>query len=99
MSNSRKSARRTTLITIVLSALILVPSIYGFGSKFLEFIHAFRGAEEGRFAITPIVNYLLASLGFLFLFVWAILNGMFHDIERPKYTLLEREQELDRRSA
>ena len=50
---------------------------------------------EGAFAISPIVNYLLASFGFLLLFGWAALGGMFHDIEQPKYTMLENEARLD----
>ena len=41
------------------------------------------------------MNYLLASLGFFFLFCWAIGHGMFRDIERPKYTMLENERRLD----
>ena len=53
----------------------------------------FRGDVDGVFAITPIVNYLLASLGFFFLFCWAIRHGMFRDIERPKYTMLENRAE------
>ena len=51
---------------------------------------------EGAFAIAPIVNYLLASAGFLFVLLWATANGMFHDIEAPKYRMLEREEELDK---
>jgi hypothetical protein len=41
------------------------------------------------------VNYLLASLGFFCLFLWAILHGMFRDIEQPKTTMLETERMLD----
>ena len=41
------------------------------------------------------MNYLLASFGFLLLFVWAAANGMFHDIEGPKYTMLVNEDRLD----
>ena len=82
-------------ITLVL-ALIIVPfSLYGFGTKFYEFIQVFRGEADGAFAIAPIVNYLLASLGFFFLLLWATMNGMFRDIEAPKHDLLKREQELD----
>ena len=47
------------------------------------------------FAITPVVNYLLASLGFFCLFFWAIYQGMFRDIEAPKFTMLENERRLD----
>lgn len=93
---SRANPRTRQLITLALAVAILVPSLWGFGTKFIEFIILFRGDAEGVFAITPIVNYLLASLGFLCLFIWATLNGMFHDIERPKYTMLENEARLDR---
>ena len=60
---------------------MLVPSLCGFGTKFLEFIALYRGDVDGAFAISPILNYLLASLGFLCLFGWAALGGMFRDIE------------------
>jgi nitrogen fixation-related uncharacterized protein len=43
-----------------------------------------------------VVNYLLASLGFFCLLMWAALNGMFRDLEQPKYNMLENERELDR---
>jgi hypothetical protein len=78
------------------AAAILIPSMLGFGAKFIEFVHTFRGETGGAFAITPIVNYMLASLGFLCLLAWATLNGMFHDVEQPKHTMLDRERELDR---
>ena len=41
------------------------------------------------------VNYLLASLGFLCLLLWAAVNGMFHDMEKPKRIMLRREMMLD----
>lgn len=93
-STSMRSAWRTT---IIMAVIVLLPSLYGFGGKFLEFIHIFRGHPEGMFAVTPIVNYLLASLGFFCLFGWALLRGMFRDIEAPKTTFLETENWLDRR--
>jgi len=95
-ATSRSNGRRHW-VTLLLAIAILLPSLWGFGSKFVEFVLTFRGESDGVFAITPIMNYLLASLGFLMLLLWATLNGMFHDIEKPKYTMLEREQQLDRR--
>lgn len=92
------SSRNKTYVTIVFAILILVPSMMGFMAKFIEFIHTFQGESGGMFAITPMVNYLLASLGFLCMLCWATWNGMFRDLEGPKYTMLEREQELDRLS-
>jgi hypothetical protein len=69
----------------------------GFAAKFIEFMHTFGGDTEGVFAITPMVNYLLASLGFFCMLLWATVNGMFRDVERPKETMLERDAALDRR--
>jgi hypothetical protein len=90
------STKRSQLITTIVFALvILIPSFVGFANKFREFILIFRGDVDGVFAITPIVNYLLASLGFFFLFCWAIGHGMFRDIEQPKYTMLDNERKLD----
>ncbi len=94
-----KSNRRGTIVTLVFAAFVLVPSLYGFSGKFAEFISIFRGDVDGVFAISPIVNYLLASLGFFCLFAWATLHGMFSDIERPKEKFLETEALLDARLA
>jgi len=98
MVESKRSARLRSHLTLFLAIAILIPSLWGFGSKFMEFLAIYRGEVDGAFAITPIVNYLLAGLGFLLLFAWAVINGMFHNIEKPKYTLLENEERLDQQS-
>jgi len=82
-------------ITILLAILILIPSGYGFVGKFVELIHVFRGDPSGAFAVAPIANYLLASLGFFCLLVWAIQHGMFRDSESPKHQMLENEALLE----
>jgi hypothetical protein len=87
--------RAQVITTIVFAVVILVPSLLGFANKLREFIMIFRGEVDGVFAISPIMNYLLASLGFFFLFCWAIAHGMFRDLERPKYAMLENERRLD----
>lgn len=89
------TSRKQFWITILFAVAVLVPSLYGFSGKFIEFLAVFRGESDGVFAITPVVNYLLASLGFFCLFGWAIMQGMFSDIEKPKYKFLEQEAWLD----
>ncbi|MGD9723387.1 MAG: hypothetical protein AB7O59_19005 [Pirellulales bacterium] len=96
MNAATRSQRRMRLVMLVMALAILLPSLYGFGTKFLEFVALYRGDVEGAFAISPIVNYLLASLGFLCLFGWAAMHGMFRDVEAPKQTLLDNEEQLDR---
>lgn len=87
--------RRAQITTIVFAVVILIPSMLGFIAKFIEFTAVFRGAGEGAFAVTPIVNYLLATTGFFCLFGWAVMHGMFSNIEQPKQTMLETEELLD----
>ncbi len=95
---SYQAARRRTWITAILALAILSVSLWGFGSKFVEFLSLASGDVEGAFAITPVINYLLASLGFACLFLWAMLHGMFSDIERPKHEMLANEKKLDEES-
>jgi nitrogen fixation-related uncharacterized protein len=93
---TQKTSRIQSITVLVMAIAILVPSMIGFVMKFIEFIHTFQGDVAGVFAITPISNYLFASLGFFCLLIWATMNGMFHDIERPKHRMLEIDQQLDR---
>lgn len=78
----------------IMTVAVLVPSLIGFGYKFHEFVKLWAN-EEGAFTIVPIVNYLLATVGFFFLFAWAIFHGMFRDIENPKHAMLQHEFELE----
>lgn len=94
--NAVSPSRWRARLTIILAIGILVPSLAGFATKFVEFIRFLGGTPDGAFTIAPVVNYLLATFGLLLLLVWATLNGMFRDVERPKYELLRREAELDR---
>jgi hypothetical protein len=88
----RKRNRLWAILTIL---FFVGPAMFGFGTKFYELIRVFQGDPAGAFAVTPIVNYLLASFGFVLLFGWAARNGMFRDIECPKFEMLENERRLD----
>ena len=99
--DARKPARLTSQqrkmwVTVGMAFLILLPSMYGFIGKFIEFVNIYRGSSGGEFAVAPIMNYLLASAGFFCLLVWAAWNGMFRDIEKPKDEMLANEALLDR---
>lgn len=83
------------LVGAIFAVLVLVPSLIGFGNKFLEFISLYRGEADGAFALTPILNYLLAAIGFFFMFCWAMAHGMFRDVESPKKDMLDVEDLLD----
>jgi hypothetical protein len=93
---AKQTNRMQVRITLLLAVLILIPSGYGFAGKFIELIRVYRGESDGAFAVAPMMNYLLASLGFFCLLLWAAAHGMFRDIESPKVEMLEREDMLDR---
>ena len=88
-------ASRSSKIVLLFFVPILLIACYSFALKFYELILVARHDPNGAFAVTPIVNYLLASFGFLCLLGWAAANGMFREIERPKHTMLENEAWLD----
>lgn len=89
---------RNRVWIVVMGLVILAGGLYGFGHKFVALVtlalHEENGAEAA-FAVAPVVNYLFASMGFLCLVGWAASHGMFNDIEAPKYTMLDVEDELD----
>jgi hypothetical protein len=85
--------------TAIFAMLILIPCFVAFSNKLREFILLYRHQVDGIFAISPIVNYLLASLGFFFLFWWGVCNGMFSQMEQPKRSFLEQERRLDAEQA
>lgn len=90
-----KTSRTVMVTTLILGVVILLPSMVGFINKLMEFGNVVQGDVDGIFALTPIANYTFATLGFFCLLIWATARGMFHNIEGPKYTMLDREQELD----
>lgn len=100
MSNRQKQRSRGWFwIQLALAVGILVPALYGFGAKFREMVILYGRGEEGSFTLMPILNYLMTGLGFLLLFVWAMLHGMFRNIEQPKHDMLANEERLDREEA
>jgi hypothetical protein len=68
----------------------------GFAYKLYEFFFDVAGREGFEFAGTHLVTYALVACGFLLLLLYALLQGHFADIERPKHELLERELRYDR---
>jgi len=93
----RPDSRRKRIALWLIAVGVLVPGAYGFVEKLIEFIRSLNADEDAGFTIIPISNYFLIAAGMACMLGWAIANGMFRNIEEPKYTMLEREAELDRR--
>lgn len=94
-TTSKPSWLKRHWVVLVLGIVILVPTGSGFSVKFYRFFLAMREGEGSAFAILPMINYLLVAAGFVCLSIWAVFRGMFRDIEAPKFTMLEHENEID----
>ncbi len=90
------SAHRTHWLTKIVFALILTPAILGFANKFLDLVLVVQGDEDGAFAVTPIVNYLLATAGFVCLLLWTAARGAFQDLDGPSRVMFENEQRFEK---
>lgn len=95
-TESRAGRPRRGGVVLALMALVFVaPAGVAFVNKFLHFYRTIHTDEMGQSALVPMLNYLAVAAGFTCLFVWALLRGMFRDVEAPKYTMLENEAKLD----
>ena len=98
MAETAKLQKRKRWFLLVFSILMIATAGTAFVFKLIDFfVTATHGGPDalGSFLI-PVLNYLLVAAGFVCLLIWAVVNGMFRDVEGPKYTMLEHEQELDR---
>lgn len=93
-----KPTRWSPIVSLVMAVLILGPAAYGFVEKLMLFILAVRRDLIGGFTIVPVVIYLIVTAGMVCLLIWAIHGGMFRDVEKPKFDMLEREADLDRKA-
>jgi len=89
---------RVPLWTWLVGAAVLIPSMLGFANKFLDLMIIAQGDEEGAFALTPMINYLLATAGFFCMLMYAVAQGAFHDLNGPSRAMFENELELERQS-
>ena len=90
-----KDSRAKRITLLVIAGLILIPGAYGFIEKLIQFFRMLRIDRGVDFTLVPISNYLFVAAGMACMLVWAILHGMFRDIEAPKFDMLEREEALE----
>lgn len=98
-SGDQRRSSPTRKFLLIFTIVVFGLAGFGFFERFLYFFKTLQANDEGRFTIVPMLNYLAVALGFLCMLGWAIMGGMFRDIEKPKYTMLENENKLDRGEA
>jgi hypothetical protein len=82
---------------IAVFAVAIVAAGVGFCWKLFEFFEDLLAECGLHFAGAHLMIYVLVAAGFLSLLAYAFLSGHFSDIEQPKFDLMEREREYDRR--
>lgn len=93
IQREERGANRVMLTVFIIAALL---SGAGFLYKAYEFLQDLLNENGLGFAGSHLMSYVLVAGGFICLLVAAFLRGHFHDIEEPKYKLLEDEERHDR---
>ena len=65
--------------------------------KIAEFIFTLNSNEVQGFADVPVTIYFVVAAGWLCLLVWCFVSGQFTNVEEPKYEMLRKEEEYERR--
>jgi uncharacterized membrane protein YhaH (DUF805 family) len=83
-------------LVFAMTVVVMVVAGLAFVYKMGEFAFTIAEDEVSGFGAVAVTTYLIGMLPILFLTLWAVLTGRFRDIERPKYRMLELNEELDR---
>lgn len=90
----RRSLR--DVVVVCFAAVVLVVAGLGFAFKMTEFATTIVKDDIEGFGAVAVGIYLIGMLPIVFLTLWAIFTGRFRDIERPKYRMLELNEEIER---
>lgn len=88
--------QRRFRIWVIVVTLGMMIAGSGFVFKLVEFIRVAQSQDAEGFAVVPVVTYFLVTSGFICVFIWNYLRGGLRDVEKPKYRLLERHDEIER---
>ena len=95
-----KAPRDLRRLTVFAFAVVVM-GVAGlaFTYKMAEFTMTMVHDEVAGFGVVAVATYLIGMLPIVFVTLWAVLTGRFRDIERPKFRLLELNDEIDRAEA
>jgi len=89
-----RDLRRITVFAF--AVIVLAVAGLGFTYKMTEFTMTMVHDEVAGFGAVAVATYLIGMLPIVFVTLWAVLTGRFRDIERPKFRLLELNDEIER---
>jgi len=83
------------IVVIAVGTAILFIAGLGFVYKMTEFSATIVRHDVAGFGATAIAVYLTGAIPLVFLTLWAVVSGRFRDIERPKYRVIELNDEIE----
>ncbi|RMF69355.1 MAG: hypothetical protein D6743_02015 [Calditrichaeota bacterium] len=83
-------------IVLALTILVVLAGGFGFIYKIIEFARTYVKDDLKSFGAISVVTYFIGLMGILFFTLWGVFKGHFRDIERPKYRMLELDEEIER---
>jgi hypothetical protein len=83
---------------VVFGFAVVVMAVAGLGFvyKMTEFALTIARDDVQGFGAVAVATYLIGLLPIVLVTVWAVATGRFRDIERPKYRMLELDEEIER---
>lgn len=93
--SAEERTRFGALHVFFIVAVLIAGGMFTF--KLFSFLRTIQRDELAGFAFDPILTYGFVAAGFLALLGWAVWTGQFRDVEQPKYEMLERFREQERR--
>jgi len=84
------------VVVFAFAIVVMVVAGGAFVYKMTEFAVTIVKDDIEGFGAVAVATYLIGMLPIVFVTLWAVLTGKFHDIERPKLRLLELDREIER---
>jgi hypothetical protein len=84
------------LVVFVFAIAVMAIAGLGFVYKMAEFTVTIVEDDIAGFGAVAVATYLIGMVPIVFVTLWAVVTGRFRDIERPKYRLLELDEEIER---
>ncbi|HYC21662.1 MAG TPA: hypothetical protein VEI94_03110 [Candidatus Bathyarchaeia archaeon] len=90
---------RRSVIVFALTIGVMVIAGGAFVYKMGEFATTIVKDDIAGFGAVAVTTYLIGMLPIVLVTMWAVLSGKFRDVERPKFRMLELNDEIERQSA
>jgi len=94
---SRMNRRSAIVFALTIGVMVIAGGAFVY--KMGEFATTIVKDDIAGFGVVAVTTYLIGMLPIVLVTMWAVLSGKFRDVERPKFRMLELNDEIERRTA